>query len=48
MKMVIGLIGENGSGKETFTNLLKGILPDKEIEKIGTGDILRDILDIRK
>lgn len=46
MKTIIGLIGENGSGKETFTNILEGLIPDVSIDRIRTGDILRDILDI--
>lgn len=46
MKAIIGLIGENGSGKETFTNILEGLIPDASIDRIRTGDILRDILDL--
>lgn len=46
MKAIIGLIGENGSGKETFSNILEGLIPDVSINRIRTGDILRDILDL--
>lgn len=46
MKAIIGLIGENGSGKETFSNILEELITDISTEKIRTGDILRDILDI--
>ena len=46
MKVIIGLIGENGSGKETFTNILEGLIPDVSKERVRTGDILRDILNL--
>ena len=44
MKLVIGLVGEKGSGKETFGNLLQGLLPDKMIVRIRSSDILAETL----
>lgn len=44
MKLVIGLVGEKGSGKETFTRLLKEVVPDKKIAHIRFSDILRETL----
>lgn len=46
MKVVIGVLGEKGSGKETFTNLLKKLLPDKKIELVRTSDAMRKTLDL--
>ena len=46
MKVIVGLIGENGSGKETFSNILEGLIPHIPIERVRTGDILRDVLDV--
>lgn len=45
MKIVIGLVGGKGSGKETFGNFLKGLLPQKQIDRIHFSDILVETLD---
>lgn len=37
---VIGLVGEKGSGKQTFVNFLKEIFPNKQIRQIRFSDIL--------
>ena len=44
MKIVIGLVGEKGSGKETFGNFLKVLLPRKHIDRIHFSDILVETL----
>lgn len=44
MKTVLGLVGEKGSGKETFGNILKKILPSKKITHTRFSDILADTL----
>lgn len=44
MKKVIGLVGEKGSGKQTFVNFLKEILPDKNIRQVRFSDILAQTL----
>lgn len=41
---VIGLVGEKGSGKQTFVNFLKEILPDKNIRQVRFSDILAQTL----
>lgn len=46
MRLVIGLVGEKGSGKETFTNILKETLPHKVILRIRFSDILKETLDL--
>jgi len=46
MKLVIGLVGEKGSGKQTFVNFLKEILPDKKIRQVRFSDILAQTLMI--
>lgn len=46
MKIAIGLVGEKGSGKETFGNILKGYLPQKDIDRIHFSDILVETLDL--
>jgi dephospho-CoA kinase len=43
-KIVIGLLGENGSGKETFTLLLTAIATNKRIQKIRSSDVLAETL----
>lgn len=45
-KLIIGLLGEKGGGKGTFTSVLKESLPDKTIESYRSRDILSDILNI--
>ncbi len=42
--IVIGVIGEKGSGKETFGTLLAEILPDKKVVGIATSNILKQTL----
>jgi dephospho-CoA kinase len=44
MKLVIGLVGEKGSGKQTFVNFLKSILPNLKIRQIRFSDILAQTL----
>lgn len=44
MKLIIGIVGEKGSGKETFTDFLKLILSDKKIERIRFSDVLTETL----
>lgn len=45
-KIVIGVVGEKGSGKGTFTKLLQEILPNKTIEVIRSSDVLKETLKI--
>lgn len=44
MKKVIGIFGEKGSGKETFTQLLKELLPGKKVQGVRTSEILKQTL----
>lgn len=46
MKIVVGLVGEKGSGKETFGNFLKDLLPQKHIDRIHFSDILVETLEL--
>lgn len=46
MKLVIGLVGEKGSGKQTFVNFLKQIAPDLNIRQVRFSDILAQTLMI--
>lgn len=43
---VIGLVGEKGSGKQTFVNILKSLYPDKNIRQVRFSDILAQTLMI--
>lgn len=43
---VIGLIGEKGSGKQTFVNFLKELFPEKNIRQVRFSDILAQTLMI--
>jgi len=43
-KLVLGLVGEKGSGKETFGNIVQGFLPHIKIPRIRFSDILADTL----
>lgn len=44
MSLVIGLIGEKGSGKQTFVNFLKEIVPQLKIRQVRFSDILAQTL----
>ncbi len=44
--IVIGLIGEKGSGKGTFTDILREVLPDKRIVKVGSSELLFETLNL--
>ena len=46
MKLIIGLVGEKGSGKQTFVNFLKSIAPDLNIRQVRFSDILAETLMI--
>ncbi|KKQ10187.1 MAG: hypothetical protein US28_C0024G0022 [Candidatus Daviesbacteria bacterium GW2011_GWA1_36_8] len=45
-KLVIGLVGEKGSGKETFGNFLMEIAKDEMIVRIHFSDILKETLEL--
>lgn len=45
-KTIIGLVGEKGSGKETFGDLLIKLLPEKKILRIRSSDILSESLEL--
>lgn len=42
--LVIGLVGEKGSGKQTFVNFLKHLLPNLNIRQVRFSDILAQTL----
>lgn len=44
MAKVIGLVGEKGSGKQTFVNFLKEIAPNLNIRQVRFSDILAQTL----
>ncbi len=44
--VVLGLIGEKGSGKGTFTDILKEIWADKKIEVVSSSGILSETLKL--
>lgn len=46
MNTVIGLVGEKGGGKGTFTNLLREIAVNKKINHIRSGDVLLETLKL--
>lgn len=46
MKILIGLVGEKGSGKETFVHVLRECLPNTSISHFRTSDILKKTLNI--
>jgi dephospho-CoA kinase len=46
MKLVLGLVGEKGSGKGTFIQTLKEVAAGKSVERIASSDILGETLDI--
>ena len=43
---IIGLVGEKGSGKQTFVNFLKELYPDLKIRQVRFSDILAQTLMI--
>ena len=45
-KIIIGVVGEKGSGKGTFAKLLQEVLPQKTIEVIRSSDILKQTLQL--
>lgn len=44
MQFVIGLVGEKGSGKQTFVNTLKKIAPNLDVRQVRFSDILAQTL----
>lgn len=44
--IVLGLVGEKGSGKQTFSDFLKEIATDKKIVHMRFSDILRETLEL--
>ena len=44
MKLVIGLVGEKGSGKQTFVNFFKDLNPNLKIGQVRFSDILAQTL----
>lgn len=45
-KTVIGIVGEKGSGKGTFADLLKEAYPDLKVEKATFSDVIKDALTV--
>ena len=43
-KMIVGLVGEKGSGKETFGNFLSGIAKKTKVTRVRFSDILVETL----
>lgn len=43
-KIVIGLVGEKGSGKETVGDIIINLMPSKKIVRVRSSDILRETL----
>jgi dephospho-CoA kinase len=46
MKLVIGLVGEKGGGKETFGDLLKELLPNHSLTRVRFSDLLSQTLEM--
>lgn len=46
MKTVIGVVGKIGSGKGTFTNILKELMPQASIKQLRSGEVLKETLDL--
>lgn len=46
MKTIIGLVGEKGSGKETFGNFLMEVAKDKKVKRIRFSDLLNYTLKL--
>lgn len=45
MKVLIGLVGENGSGKDTFTTFFSAQVAPKKVKRIRFSDILAETLN---
>lgn len=45
-KIILGIVGEKGSGKGTFPKLLQEILPDKKSVRTTFSDVMTDTLNI--
>lgn len=43
---IIGLVGEKGSGKDTFAHILTGLVPDQKIVHIRFSDLLKQTLSL--
>lgn len=46
MKIIIGLVGEKGSGKETFGNFLIEVAKGKKVTRVRFSDLLNETLEL--
>jgi len=46
MALIIGIIGENGGGKDSFAKAIAGHRPDLSVEAFRSSDVLRETLEI--